>query len=166
MIRAYITKWWVVDPDGLKIGMLNRPTPAELAPHPSRQIMHPILRWQELNPSAQLQLNMHFPDADHDGLPDKDYLLVLAESAAEITALKSLTGVWMFPPNNLGRAIAELTTAQREAGFAITDLIGAMRESFTGTQNCGEFLKRVARFISPNHGGFGAHIEARAGEFE
>lgn len=167
MIRAYITKWWVVDPDGIKLGVLNRPTPAELSLYPGRRLMHPLLEWAEANLSVPMRLNMHYSDADSDGLPDNDYLLVLAESSAEIAALKDLPDVGMLPPYNFNQAVSALTQAQIDEAFQVTDIMGIPQAVFSGSQTCGEFLKRIATYMSPSHQGFGVHIELlRAAEFE
>lgn len=166
-IRAYITKWWVTDPDGVKIGVANRPTPAELASYPSRQIQHPILQWVDNNPAVSVELSMHFPDADADGLPDKDYLLVLVHSPAEIPALATLPDVWAFSSQRFDREVAGMTEGQRNAGFAVSDQAGVPRNVLAGSRTCGEFLKRIAKYLQPAHQGFGRHIEIdRAGEFE
>lgn len=142
---------------------------------------NPIQSWIESNntPDSPLGLNvilsMHYPDADADGLPDKPRVLVLAwqptgattTNGQNIEDLSALSGVYMLPAYRFQKPISEIPQAVKDEVKTRLQNNGIPLSALSGIEVYGDFLRKVAKYFSVSHQGFGRHVEVDSDlEFE
>jgi|GEM_PF-3697158 len=149
MIRAFISTWQLV----------------------GDQVTNPIVDYVDTLPPAQtvaerIICSMHYPDADANGLPDKNRVLVIVEGPITIEGLAQLPGVKMLPAYRFRKPIGEIPAAVRHAIKTQLQAEGIPLSALSGIRVYGDFLRAVARYFNTSHSGFGRHIEInREAEF-
>lgn len=148
MIRAFISTWSQVD----------------------GAIAHPILGYVDTPPANPILFTcrMFFPDADQDGLPDKLRVLVIVIGDAgetRVEELKNLAGVKMLPAYPFQKPISEIPQGAKDAIKTAIVNEGIPLSALSGVVVYGDFLKKVAKYFSAGHRGFGRLETDLSGEF-
>lgn len=142
MIRAFITTW-----SGEAGGRVTNPIVEYVDQVDPQVLTQPVI------------CSMHYPDADENGLPDKDKVLVIVQGGPEIENLNNLQGVRMLPAYRFQKPVSEIPQNVRNAIISAVENEGIPRSALAGIEVYGDFLKKVARYFNVNHQGFGRHIE-------
>jgi len=144
IIRAFLSTW-----SGVKGG----------------DVITPIHSYLE-NRTELVTCWMHWPDANTDGLPDKNRVLVIVRGPLIIEQLGNLVGVKMLPAYRFDKPISEIPQAIKDVIKTAIVAEGIPLSALAGIEVYGDFMRKVAKYFNPNHKGFGSFIEVDlAGEF-
>jgi len=130
------------------------------------RIENPIVDYVDTLPNQGIVCNMYYPDADGNGIPDKDRVLIIVRGPkVTIETIKDLTGVKMLPAYRFDKPISEIPQNVKNAIKTAITNEGIPLSALSGLVVYGDFMKKVARYFSVNHKGFGHYETELAGDF-
>ena len=143
MIRAFITTWSVV----------------------ANYVHNPIVDYVDTLTDMGIVCDMHYPDADQNGIPDRDRVLIIVQGPPQIENLNAIQGVRMLPAYRFQKPLSEIPENIKQAIKAAIVAEGIPLSALFGMVVYGDFLKKVARYFNASHKGFGMLETEREAEF-
>ena len=146
-IRAFITTW-----------SLN-----------GNRVENPIVNYVDTLPAQGITCSMYYPDADQNGLPDKNFLIVLMRSdqltGAELETIGAAAGALVIDAQTYNKQLSSLNNGQQNKYKNLITNQGAPISIWDNSVTFGDLLVNYIKYLNPSFQGFGDHYTTNIGDW-